>query len=93
VLLLPDGSTPGTLETLCLRAVSANPIVVCVEEYLQCVERGLGSVPGHRDKARVHAFLASRERPELRVGEAADAGYWPWDDPCFDHVKHFLRSL
>jgi hypothetical protein len=93
VYLLPEPRTPGTLETLCLQAVAADPALACVDEYIKCVEQRLGSLPGHSDKARVHTFLASRSRPELHVGEAAAAGHWPWDDPCFDQVKQFLRTL
>jgi hypothetical protein len=93
VLLLPAAATSGTLETLCLQAVTADPVLACVDEYVQCVERCLGSLPGHRDKARAHTFLASRPRPEVRVGDAAAAGYWPWAHSCFDHVKQFLQRL
>ena len=45
------------------------------------------------DKARAHAFLASRTRPELRVGEAAEAGHWQLDSPVFDPLKSFLLAL
>jgi len=45
------------------------------------------------DKARLHAFLASRSEPKFQLGIAADAGYWPWDSPAFEHIQAFLHSL
>jgi len=37
VMLLPDGNTPGMLETLCWRTLASDPRVPCVDEYLKCV--------------------------------------------------------
>jgi len=31
--------------------------------------------------------------PDRRVGEAAQAGYWPWDSQAFDDLWAFLRSM
>jgi hypothetical protein len=44
-------------------------------------------------KAKVHAFLASRYEPDKRLGEAAKAGYWPWDNEAFETVKSFLQQI
>jgi hypothetical protein len=93
VLILPDATTPGMLETLCARAVSSDLASRCVDGFLDCVKGCGNPIPGNLDKAWVHAFLASRPKPDLQVGRAAAAGYWPWDHPEFDHVKEFLRSL
>ncbi|MEW6578509.1 MAG: DUF3226 domain-containing protein [Chloroflexota bacterium] len=92
VFLLPDCSSPGMLETLCLRSAETDPVMSCVAEYFECVEAN-GSLPSNMDKARLHAFLASRNKPGLRLGEAAEKGYWPWSSPVFDPLKQFLRAL
>jgi hypothetical protein len=44
-------------------------------------------------KACVHAWLASKERPDKRLGEAAQAGYWPFEHSAFDALSQFLLSL
>ena len=93
VLLLPPWADNGELEDLCLRSVADDPAVQCVDEYFDCLEKRLLQAPNPLSKARVHAFLASRERPDRRLGEAADAGTWPWGSPAFDEVKQFLRML
>ena len=50
-------------------------------------------MPKDMAKAEVHAFLASREEPDKRLGEAAEAGYWPLGDPAFGHLKNFVLNL
>ena len=93
VFILPDGENPGMLETLCLQAVSGDPIIPCIDLYFHCaVDNGI-SLPDNMAKARVQAFLASRSKPGLLLGEATEKGYWPWDAPTFERVKEFLRAL
>lgn len=93
VLILPDATTPGMLETLCRRTVDNDPVIECVEQYFECVEQQTGSLPTNIDKAWVQAFLVSRSRPGLLLGQAAHAGYWHFDSPALDHVKQFVREL
>jgi hypothetical protein len=93
VLILPDATMPGMLETICLRSVAADPVLECIEQYFKCVQQCTVSLPNNMDKARVQAFLASRSRPGLLLGQAARAGYWPWDSVAFDALKQFLRLL
>jgi hypothetical protein len=92
VAILPPENQSGTLEDLCLEAVSADPAMQCVDSYLECLAAN-GLNPRPLAKARVHTFLASRNRPDRRLGEAAEAGEWPWDSPVFDIVKNFLSNL
>lgn len=40
-----------------------------------------------------HVWLASEVEPEKRLGEAAEAGYWPWTSPAFDALRQFLLAL
>jgi len=93
VLILPHGASEGMLEDVCLQSVVGDPAMTCVGEYFQCVKRNLSSLPSNLSKAKVHAFLSSRDKPDLRLGEAAQKGYWPWDNQTFDPVKQFLSML
>lgn len=93
VLILPEENMPGMLEDLCLRAVEKDPAVFCIEEYFECLKaRGLSN-PDNMSKARVQVFLASRKKAGLRLGEAAEAGYWPWHEHAFEKVKDFLQQI
>lgn len=93
VFILPDNKEPGMLETLCLAAVTDDPVMPCVETYLECVRQYAAAPPQNLPKAKAQAFLASRERPGLRLGEAAHGGCWPWDAPTFAPMKQFLQAL
>jgi hypothetical protein len=93
VMILPHGQEKGMLEDLCLAAVKTDPVLQCVDEYFDCVYRTVGREPNNMAKARVHAWLSSQIEPDKRLGEAAKAGYLPWDSPGFDSLKQFLQAL
>lgn len=93
VLILPGNANPGMLEDLLLDTVAADPAVKCVDDFFNCLTAQSMALPKNMSKARVHAFLASREKPNLRIGEAASKGYWPWTSGALDGAKSFLQSL
>jgi hypothetical protein len=93
VFIWPDCKSSGTLETLCLSSASDDPAIICIEQYFECLARQMATLPKPIHKAHLHTFLASREKPGLRLGEAANAGYWPWEHPVFDPIIQFLRAL
>lgn len=92
VLILPGSDTPGMLEDLCLKAVENDPAMRCVAEYFECLRRN-GLFPDNAAKAKVQVFMASRKRAGLRLGEAAQAGYLPWDAEAFGPVRDFLKQM
>ena len=93
VFIMPDNSSAGALEQLCLSALANDPAMPCVEDFLGCVNARTSEPPRDQQKARIHAFLASRQDPELRLGEAAQRGYIPWTHPAFTELAQFLRFL
>ncbi len=93
VFIMPDNANPGALENLCLTALADDPAMGCVEDFMQCVQAAVATPPADAAKARMHAFLASREDPELRLGEAGQRGYLPWGNPAFDGLAQFLRTI
>ncbi|MGC9259619.1 MAG: DUF3226 domain-containing protein [Phycisphaerae bacterium] len=92
VFIMPDGKNNGMLETLCMRSVKGRAQTACVESYLDCLKQN-GAYPAPVDKARAHAWLAGQDDPEKRVGEAAQAGYWPFADSAFDNLWNFIRAM
>jgi hypothetical protein len=93
IFILPDCVNAGMLESLCMQAVSASPVMPCVDGFFDCMQLNGMALPKNMHKARTHVFLASRPKSDLLLGEAAHAGYFPWDNPAFDQLKAFLRSL
>ena len=94
-LVVPHDAASGMIEDVCLDSVQADPAIDCVERYFECIEQT--NVGGPREvwraKARLHAFLASRERPDLRLGEAADTGIWDFGADAFSPLKDLLKLL
>lgn len=95
VIILPGGNQPGTLEDLCLQAFAHDTAMPCVDQYFECLQQRQEnySPPSNMSKARIQVFLASRPRAGLRLGEAAEAGYIPWQSQAFDAVRFFLHQV
>ncbi len=93
VFVMPDNSAGGALEDLCLATLEGDPAMPCVADFLQCVNGVVETPPQNVAKARMHAFLASREDSELRLGEAAQRGYLPWGNAAFESLTEFLTNL
>lgn len=94
VFIMPDNANPGALEDLCLAALSDDPAMACVADFVRCLQDVAVTPPVAVAKARIHAFLSSRPDPDLRLGEAAQReGYLPWNNPAFDQLADFLRNL
>jgi hypothetical protein len=94
VFLMPDGNSDGMLEDLCRQAAAGDKAAPCVDKYFENLAGcGIQHAPKDRAKAWAHAFLASRPEPDLRVGEAAQKGYWPFDAPAFAPLVNLLKQL
>ena len=67
----------------------------CVDRYFECLSQT--EIEGPKkvwmSKARLHAFLASRDRPGLRLGEAAESGIWPLETDAFRPLLELIRML
>jgi len=93
VMIVPGLNKSGALEDLCLDSVKNEPAIECAEEFFECLKERSSGFPRNLSKAMVQVFLASREQSGKRLGEAACAGYWPWDYGAFDEIKRFLRLV
>ena len=92
-IILPHGRDHGMLEDVCLESVEADAAMQCVAGFFDCIGHTDVQGPRNMAKARVHAFLASRERPDLRLGEAAQRGIWLFDHAAFTPLRNFLEIL
>jgi hypothetical protein len=93
MFIMPDGVSSGMLEDLCLKAVLDDPAFRCVEDYFNCIAKAGVSEPKPITKAKLYAWLASRENAGRLVGEAAEAGYWRWDHEVFKKLLAFLNEM
>lgn len=66
VMIVPDIHVKGMLEDVCLNSVSDDAAMECVEQYFQCLQSHARKLAETAlPKARVRAFLASREWLEI----------------------------
>ena len=91
--IMPDNTSQGDLETLCLKAVRDAEAMPCVNGYFDCL-KSIDHLPRQESKARLRAFLAANPAdPTLLSGNAIAAGIIPWDSSAFSGVHHFLDLL
>ena len=93
VFVMPNNSDEGELEHLCLEALQDDLAMPCTEDFVECFTEALDELPENLAKAKMHAFLSSREKSYLHIGEAADAGYFPWRHSAFAALAEFLSNL
>ena len=96
VFILPDCERAGMLEDLCLATLEAMAEQNCIENYFSCIQQVTKKIhPTHKlSKARLHAWLAAQEEPDLtRLGIAAAKGYLNFNHPAFDQLKAFIQAL
>ena len=92
VFVLPDCESPGSLETLLYQTLDCE-IDRCITNFLECAGDVDGNQPKNEDKARVFAYLATRERHRHSVGVAAKQGVWCFDHTAFRDLIDFVQSL
>ncbi len=90
--VLPGNGATGDLEQLCLQSIDNRNTLTCIENFIACMAQ---EDPPSRSpsKARLYSYLATRERPGLRVAEAAEAGIWNWEAAAFAQLRSFLKGL
>ena len=92
VFVLPDCESPGSLETLLYQTLDRE-IDRCITNFLECAGDVDGDKPKNKDKARVFAYLATREERRHSVGVAAKQGVWSLSHPAFKDLIAFVQSL
>ncbi len=93
VLILPDNSRPGMLETLLNETFANTPEEACINAFFECVEAIPTVSINNPDKARAYAYLTTKPNPHHSVGMAAKQRYWDLDHPVFNQLRQFLMAL
>ena len=93
VLILPDESSAGMLETLLCRTFEGSEVDRCIDDFFTCAEASPNVSITNPDKARAFAYLTTKPNPHHSVGVAARQGVWNLDHEAFDEVRDFLKAL
>jgi hypothetical protein len=93
--ILPDGKSPGQIETLCMRSVRDDPVYECTVRFFESLKNKHIQVArgGRCCKHFARVFMAGKDCPELFVGQGAYKKVWPFCHPAFNELKDFLSGL
>jgi hypothetical protein len=93
--ILPDNTTPGMIETLCVKSIEGQSVHQCVRDFIACAE-GAGAVfPTGIIIAKhyIQVYLATQPAAQMMPGIASYRGAWAWDHTAFDDLRKFLCDL
>ena len=94
IFVLPDDQNRGMLETILCKTFIDTGENSCIDSFFECIGKLPENFVNRRpDKARAHAFLATRKEPHVSVGVAAKKGYWSFDHDAFANIRLFLEGL
>lgn len=83
----------GTLEDLCLLTVENDPLLECVDGYLECAKAKGEQFP-RIHKNRLHCFLAGKDDSVgLPIGLAFKAKVWPPEHPVLEPFKRIIQEM
>jgi hypothetical protein len=83
----------GTLEDLCLLTVEDDPLLECVNDYLECVKAKGEKLPRiHKNK--LHCFIAGRDESVGKpIGLAFKARIWHPDHSALIPFKRIIQEM
>jgi len=85
--------TSGRLEDLCLLTVENDPLLECVDDYLECAKAKGEQLP-RIHKSKLHCFLAGKkDYAGLPIGLASRKKAWDFDHPSLEPFKRIIREM
>ena len=80
------------LETLLWEAIP-DDVPCCIDSLFTCIEDLRGEALRRRHKARAMAYLSTKRKPQVSVGDAARKTYWDLDHEVLKPVREFLQTI
>lgn len=104
VLILPAPDLSGMLEDVVLGALDNDPILPCVDDYVQCLQgNGIDPVQERLSKMKMRVFIEGKhldkamstgnDRKRTYLSDIYRMSWWTWDHPAFDTAKQFIHQL
>jgi hypothetical protein len=82
------------LEDLCLASVAADPVMPCLDRYMDCIASTVEELPRNPSKSKFLAFMASRPKATNGTVEAAlQKDCFPLDHEAFAPLRAILIEL
>jgi hypothetical protein len=83
----------GRLEDLCLLTVQIDPLLECVDDYLECAKDKGEPLP-RIHKSKLHCFLAGKnDYAGLPIGLASREKAWNFDHPTLEPFKRIIQEM
>jgi len=83
----------GRLEDLCLSTVENDPLLECVDDYLECAKAKGEQLP-RIHKSKLHCFLAGKKDfAGLPIGLASREKAWDFDHPTLEPFKRIIQEM
>jgi hypothetical protein len=92
IFIMPDNSSGGMLEDLCLGTVKDHEAMKCVDDFIACTQK-LKEGPKNIPKARVQSFLAAKPKIVNSIGLGAQKGYWDFKSKRLQPLLSFLNQF
>ena len=92
VMILPGGGRAGMLETLLWETIP-DDVRCCIDSFFTCIEDLREEALHRRHKARAMAYLSTKRKPLVSVGDAARKTYWDLDHEVLKPVREFLQTV
>ena len=93
IFTVPNASESGEIEDLILKSLVDDTALNCVGVYFSCLAVNTDVFPKKESKAKIQAFLASREETGFSLGVASKKGYWHFDHEAFSGAREFVQKL
>ena len=83
----------GRLEDLCLLTIENDPLLKCVDDYLECAKTK-GEQLTRMHKSRLHCFLAGKkDYAGLPIGIASREKAWDFDHSALEPFKKIIQEM
>lgn len=87
------GHREGRLDDLCLLTVEDDPLLECVDDYLECAKAKNEPLP-RIHKSKLHCFLAGKkDYAGLPIGLASREHAWDFDHPTLKPFKRIIQEM
>jgi hypothetical protein len=86
----------GTIEDLCLATISEDPLLNCVNAFLECAKQNQKSKEKikHPWKCKLYAYLAGKDdHAGKRLSQAAKNNVWNWEHDAMLPFKRIVHEM
>ena len=93
-MIFPGPDIPsGRLEDLCLLTVESDPLLECVDDYLECAKAKGEQIP-RIHKSKLHCFLAGKkDYAGLPIGLASREKAWNFYHSSLEPFKRIIQEM